>query len=188
MSLEHGILGYLSMKPLDGYDIKKLFQMSAAFFWPADQTQIYRTLKRLENDGMIEVSGIEQDAGPSKTLYTVTDKGREALHDWLLNPSQSDFITRQSFLMQLFFSGTLSREERLEFIDAQTEQNNSLQEKLNNNYIENASAFAETAGLSKDDPRYLSAVWAHRWGVLNCETYTKLLTEIKAEILAGTES
>jgi DNA-binding PadR family transcriptional regulator len=48
MSLEHGILGYLSMKPLAGYDIKKLFNMSAAFFWPADQAQIYRTLKKLK--------------------------------------------------------------------------------------------------------------------------------------------
>lgn len=188
MSLEHGILGYLSMKPMSGYDLKKLFHMSAAFFWPADQAQVYQTLKRLKNDGMIEVSGTEQDAGPSKTLYAVTDKGREALHDWLLNPSQSDFITRQPFLMQLFLSGALSREELLEFIDAQIELNNSLHEKLSENYIKNESAFAETAGLSKDDPRYLSAVWAHRWGVLNCETYTKLLTEIKAEILAGTKS
>lgn len=90
--------------------------------------------------------------------------------------------------MQLFFSGALSREELLEFIDAHAELNNSLHEKLNKNYIENASVFAATVGLSKDDPRYLSAVWAHRWGVLNCQTYTKLLTEIKAEILAGTKS
>jgi hypothetical protein len=63
-----------------------------------------------------------------------------------------------------------------------------LQEKLSENYIENESTFAETAELSKKDPRFLSAVWAHRWGVLNCETYTKLLTEIKAEIQAGMES
>ena len=49
MSLNNGILGFLSMKPLSGYDIKKLFNMSAAFFWPADQAQIYRTLKSLES-------------------------------------------------------------------------------------------------------------------------------------------
>lgn len=39
MSLGNGIQG------LSGYDIKKLFNMSAAYFWPADQTQIYRTLR-----------------------------------------------------------------------------------------------------------------------------------------------
>lgn len=184
MSLNNGILGFLSMKPMSGYDIKKLFNMSAAYFWPADQAQIYRTLKSLESDGLIEVSGFEQNAGPSKTLYKITERGREAMRSWLLNPKLSDFVARLPFLVQLFFSGALNREELLEFIDAQVELNNSLHEKLNENYIENESAFAKTAGLSKDDPRYLSAVWACRWGVLSCETYTKLLTEIKTEILS----
>lgn len=185
MSLNNGILGFLSMKPMSGYDIKKLFNMSAAYFWPADQAQIYRTLKSLKSDGLIEVSGLEQNAGPSKTLYTITERGRETLRSWLLNTKLSDFITHLPFLVQLFFSGALNREELLEFIDAQLEQNNSLLEKLHENYIENKCAFAETAGLSKDDPRFLSAVWACRWGVLSCETYTTLLNEIKAEILAG---
>ena len=187
MSLENGILGYLSMKPLSGYDIKKLFNMSAAFFWPADQTQIYRTLKSLESDGLIEVSSLEQNAGPSKTLYTITERGRKVMRSWLLNPKLSDFVARLPFLVELFFSGALNREELLDFLDTQTELNNTLHEKLSENYIENKSAFAETAGLSKDDPRYLSAVWACRWGVLSCETYTKLLTEIKTEILEGTD-
>ena len=134
------------------------------------------------------MSGFEQNAGPSKTLYTITEQGREIMRSWLLNPKPSDFVARLPFLVQLFFSGALSREELLEFIDAQVELNNSLHKKLSENYIENESAFAETAGLDKDDPRYLSAVWACRWGVLSCETYTKLLTEIKAEILTGTDS
>jgi DNA-binding PadR family transcriptional regulator len=188
MSLENGILGYLSMKPMSGYDIKKLFDMSAAYFWPADQAQIYRTLKKLNAGGMIEVSGVEQDSGPSKTLYAITKRGREEMRSWLLNPELSDFVARLPFLVQLFFSGALNREELLKFIDTQVELNNCLHKMLSENFIENGNAFAETAGLSKDDPRYLSAVWAYRWGVLSCETYTKLLTEIKAEIPAGTDS
>ena len=54
LSLENGMLGFLSIKPLSGYDIKKLFDMSTAYFWPADQTQIYRTLKKLVKDGLVE--------------------------------------------------------------------------------------------------------------------------------------
>ncbi len=54
MSLETGILGFLSMKPLSGYDLKRLFNMSAAYFWPADQAQIYRTLKKLTDHGLPE--------------------------------------------------------------------------------------------------------------------------------------
>ena len=47
MSLENGILGFLAIRPLSGYDLKKLFAYSASFFWPADQAQIYRALKKL---------------------------------------------------------------------------------------------------------------------------------------------
>lgn len=71
------------MKPMPGYDIKKLFNMSAAFFWPADEAQIYRKQKKLESGGLIEVSGFEQGAGPSKTLYAISERGRETLRNWL---------------------------------------------------------------------------------------------------------
>lgn len=176
------------MKPMSGYDIKKLFNMSAAYFWPADQAQIYRTLKKLESGGLIEVSGFEQGAGPSKTLYAISERGRETLKSWLLNPKQSDFITHQPFLMQLFFSGVLSREKLMEFIDKQLEKNNELTQELRENYIKNNGTFAETAQLGKDDPRYMSAVQTHRWGVFICEAYSKMLEDIRADILSDEDN
>lgn len=183
MSLENGILGYISQKPLSGYDIKRLFDMSATYFWPADQAQIYRTLKNLEENGLIKVMGIVQDAGPSKKLYNITEMGRNQLHDWLMSQNQSDYAVRKPFLMQLFFSGELSREEQLVFIDAQFEQTQALIEKLNENYIDNKDSFAEIAGLKKEDFRYGSAIWTYKWGVLSCETYLMFLKSIKVEIL-----
>lgn len=184
MSLENGILGYLSQKPLSGYDIKKIFNMSAAYFWPADQAQIYRTLKNLEDDGMIEIRGVMKDAGPSKKLYMITEMGRKKLHDWLMSQKQSDYVIRRPFLMQLFFSGELSREEQLVFINAQFEQTRALIKRLNENYIENKNSFAQIAGLKKEDPRFSSAMWAHKWGILSCETYLMFLKSIRAELLA----
>ena len=47
MSLEFAILGFLSYHPSTGYDLKKMFDVSIRHFWPADQSQIYRTLARL---------------------------------------------------------------------------------------------------------------------------------------------
>lgn len=61
MSLECGILGYLSIKALSGYDLKNLFDMSAAYFWPADQAQIYRSLKKLVDAGSIELKDTPMD-------------------------------------------------------------------------------------------------------------------------------
>ena len=57
MSLEHAILGFLQYKPMSGYDLKKIFDTSVRHFWPADQSQIYRTLTRLADKGWAEQEG-----------------------------------------------------------------------------------------------------------------------------------
>ena len=44
MSLKHAVLGFLSIAPMTGYDLRKHMEESVAHFWPADQAQIYRTL------------------------------------------------------------------------------------------------------------------------------------------------
>ena len=54
MSLEYAILGFLNYRPLSGYDLKKVFDNSVRHFWPADQSQIYRTLARLAEQGYVE--------------------------------------------------------------------------------------------------------------------------------------
>ncbi len=51
MSLEFAILGFLNYHPYTGYDLKKIFDSSIRHFWPADQSQIYRTLTRLTEQG-----------------------------------------------------------------------------------------------------------------------------------------
>ncbi len=77
--------------------------------------------------------------------------------------------------------GVLNREQLLTLINAQLEQTNSLLKKLRENYIRSKTVFAETAGLGKDDPRYLSATWTRRWCVLNCEAYSKFVEDIRPE-------
>lgn len=182
MSLENGILGYLSMKPLTGYDIKKLFNLSAAFFWPADQAQIYRSLRSLLEDGLVEQKA--QEANDRRKEYSITDKGRETLHNWLLDVTMSDFVQRSPVTLQLFFSGALSREEQLAFLDKQIEINHNFVHKLKENYEENGPTFASTVELDDPDRRLESATYACRWGILRGEAYGKLLEEIKVEILS----
>lgn len=182
MSLENGILGFLSIKPMSGYDLKKLFDFSAAFFWPADQAQIYRALKKLVKDGSAEMRGPEHGKTVERKVYAITDKGRKDLHDWITNPKGSDLISRLPFLMQLFFSSSLSREEQLAFLNAQQKENNGLLQRLRGNFEKNGEDFIRTAELSPDDPRLESAVYAHRWGILRGEAYGKFLKEIEEEI------
>lgn len=112
MSLDHAILGFLQYKPLSGYDLKTAFDMSVRHFWPADQSQIYRTLARLADGGLTEVEIIEQDERPDRKVYHITDDGRAELHRWLTTelPSKGERIAA---LVQIFFAGQLTDAEIL---------------------------------------------------------------------------
>jgi len=113
MSLEHAILGFLQYGPSSGYDLKGVFDMSVQHFWPADQSQIYRTLARLSEAGWAEKEVVEQDDRPDRKVYHITEAGREELRRWLASPLEMKG-GRNPLLVQVFFSGMLTDEEILD--------------------------------------------------------------------------
>ena len=112
MSLEYAILGFLNYLPLSGYDLKKIFDTSVQHFWPADQSQIYRTLARLTEQGFIEMEVIHQEEHPDRKVYHITPPGREQLQGWLKATPPAE-PNRSAALIQVFFCGQLSDEEIL---------------------------------------------------------------------------
>jgi len=113
MTLEYAILGFLNYQPLTGYDLKKVFDRSVSHFWHADQSQIYRTLTRLTEEGAVKMGVIEQTDRPDRKVYSITPDGRGRLLDWLIQPfPQED--TRSKPLVQMFFSGQISDDRMLE--------------------------------------------------------------------------
>jgi len=112
MSLEYAILGFLNYHPYTGYDLKKIFDTSIRHFWPADQSQIYRTLSRLTENGWAEMEKVPQEDRPDRKVYTITNAGRAELHNWLINPPPMS-EPRSAPLIQVFFSGQLTNEEIL---------------------------------------------------------------------------
>lgn len=112
MSLEFAVLGFLNYQPYTGYDLKKIFDNSIRHFWPADQSQIYRTLARLTDLGYVEMEKVQQDDRPDRKVYHITDTGRVELVKWLSgNPPMGE--PRSAALIQVFFAGQLSDEDIL---------------------------------------------------------------------------
>jgi PadR family transcriptional regulator, regulatory protein AphA len=112
MSLDYAILGFLNYHPYTGYDLKKIFDTSIRHFWPADQSQIYRTLSRLTESGWAEMEKISQDDRPDRKVYHITEAGRAELRSWLVGtPPLGE--PRSAPLIQVFFSGQLSNDEVL---------------------------------------------------------------------------
>lgn len=82
MSLDRILLGILR-EPASGYDIKQRFEDVFNHFWYADLAQIYRSLQRLEKNGLLQSRREPSGRGPERKVYRRTAKGRRALLEWL---------------------------------------------------------------------------------------------------------
>jgi len=120
MSLEHAILGFINYKPFSGYDLKKLFDRSVHHFWPADQSQIYRTLSRLSERGWALMEVVAQENRPSRKVFQITEEGKLELRRWLSVPLPPEEC-RSANLIQVFFAGQLEDEQILTIFQHQAE-------------------------------------------------------------------
>ncbi|MGM9463005.1 PadR family transcriptional regulator [Streptomyces murinus] len=92
MALEHAILVSLLEKPGSGYELARRFERSIGYFWTATHQQIYRVLKRMENDGWVDARDVPQQGRPDKKEYSVADLGRAALSSWLHDPIEPESV------------------------------------------------------------------------------------------------
>jgi len=99
---KYAILGILSLGPISGYDIKKVFQRSVANFWNESYGQIYPLLRTLVAEGFATKSIKKQFGKPDRHTYALTDKGFEELQQWLIEPVK-DQIGRIEIALKLFF-------------------------------------------------------------------------------------
>jgi PadR family transcriptional regulator, regulatory protein AphA len=122
------ILGMLPLGKRTGYDIKQLVDKSTRHFWAASYGQIYPELRRLEEQGL--VSGRPEPSGArARTVFDLTDAGREALEAWLRSTVEPVYEVRDESMLKMFFSDSLP-EQRIEHIRAMREQHERKLEQL----------------------------------------------------------
>lgn len=113
---KYAIMGMLSMKPVSGYDIKKRFEKSLSYFWNESYGQIYPILKKLAEQGLA-IRSIEKQTGkPDRHVYALTNKGREALQDWMVQPVDPQ-IGRHEILLKLFFGQHVSLADNIRQVE-----------------------------------------------------------------------
>ncbi|TAK73072.1 MAG: PadR family transcriptional regulator, partial [Dehalococcoidia bacterium] len=102
MSLKHALLGILSLEPMTGYEVKRFFDSSVQHFWNAELSQIYPTLKSLEESGFVDMRVEVQQNRPNRKIYAITDDGRAEFERWFRAP-QPPADLRDPFLIKVFF-------------------------------------------------------------------------------------
>lgn len=99
------ILGFLSLSPRNGYQLRAAVQRSVGSFWGVSYGQLYPQLKTLAQAGLIEETDSPEPAGTTTrhTCWRLTDTGAGALREWLREPAAPTQI-RDEGLVKLLFS------------------------------------------------------------------------------------
>jgi DNA-binding PadR family transcriptional regulator len=110
LSVRNAILGLLAQKPRHGYELHSAFStVVGGAAWDVKPAQIYTTLERLEESGLVETkSDLGEGREPDRRIYAITRDGREALKDWF-NDSVATEHQRDEFYVKLMV-GLLSGE------------------------------------------------------------------------------
>ena len=159
MSLRHALLGLLTQRPMTGYELKQFFDSSVQHFWNAELSQIYPTLKGLEENGFVEKHVEVQDARPNRKVYEITEGGREEFLRWVRAP-QPPADLRDPFMIKVFFGTEVPVEDMLVLMRRQMEEHQKV------------LAFSETVLLSRinEAARHEKFSRAHQlWWTLTLE-------------------
>jgi DNA-binding PadR family transcriptional regulator len=124
------VMGILLKKPMNPYELTKLAEMSVIQDWfPPTAQSIYTTVRNLHQKGLIEGEIISEEKLPPKTVYTLTDVGKQVFSTELLEGLESYFPEASDFGIALFHIGTLNKEEALLHSKHRLEKLEALYEK-----------------------------------------------------------
>ena len=107
--LKYILLGFLNYQPMTGYDLKRLVDGSTAHFWHAYHSQIYTTLRKMEQDGLVTSVIDDSDEKLERRIYDITELGKSKFKQWLGKSLTELPPTKDALLVRLFFSGSRDR-------------------------------------------------------------------------------
>ena len=96
------LLGFLSWGPMSGYDLRGLIEGSIANFWSEGFGRIYPMLAQLAEEGLALRTETHSEGGRPRHVYEITPAGRQALREWLQEPTVLR-PPRDERLLKLFF-------------------------------------------------------------------------------------
>lgn len=81
----YAVLTQLGVRPWSTYELAQQRIRYLRYVWPAAESAIYREAKRLASMGLIQ--GEKEYTGKrARTVYSITEAGKEALREWLGTP------------------------------------------------------------------------------------------------------
>ncbi|GAB3611990.1 PadR family transcriptional regulator [Humibacter ginsengisoli] len=160
------ILRHLSRRPAHGYELRKRIEETTGIV--INNNSLYPALKRFVEAGAVEVTVEQHESKPPRHVYTLTDVGRELLHDLLSELPAAQAGDDLEFLTRLGQFAFLDAAERAAIIDVRSAALEALRERL-----------AALEGRTSDE-FWSSAVVAHLREQIESEL--RWLKRLRAEV------
>jgi DNA-binding PadR family transcriptional regulator len=95
------ILGHLALRDWSTYELAQQLKRSTRHYWPRAESKIYEEPKKLVAHGLATATREHTGRRP-RTVYKITDKGRDALARWLEEPTQPPLVEFEGIVKVLF--------------------------------------------------------------------------------------
>lgn len=105
-AVQYAVLGLISAREagIHGYRLKNDFDALYGDFWALTYGHMYRTLGRLEREGLIEGTDESHTGRPNRRVFRITALGRTRLDAWLVHlPDVEPRLPRDELSIRLLF-------------------------------------------------------------------------------------
>jgi DNA-binding PadR family transcriptional regulator len=148
------ILGLLRERPLYGYELKHIIEERMGDWTNIAFGSVYYALDKLQDDGFVEQVATEKEGGrPSRTVYQITEAGREEFPHLLREVWGEVERHYYTFDIGLTFMEALPLEEIKGYLRGRLSQLESILQYLD--------AHEEKQLAREEVPRLAAAVFAH---------------------------
>jgi DNA-binding PadR family transcriptional regulator len=95
------LLGLLAGRARHGYELKASFEELFGGTWPLNPGQVYMTLAKLEDEGLVRSEVVAQELLPDRRVYSITEDGRAELKSWTTEPSDGPIRIRDEMVAKV---------------------------------------------------------------------------------------
>ncbi|MGZ4559270.1 MAG: PadR family transcriptional regulator [Mycobacteriaceae bacterium] len=115
----YALLGLLAIRRWSSYELTQQMDRSLGRVWPRATSKLYEEPKKLVAHGLAR-SSTEQVGRRKRTLYSITEEGRQALATWLQYPGEGPVLEFEQ-LLKVFFAENGTRADALATLAAAQE-------------------------------------------------------------------
>ena len=106
-SIQAELLLLLGQRPSHGYELIQRLNEADFKSGEADAATVYRNLRRMDKDGLINSHWEVGESGPGRRLYKLTQQGEESLKVW------AQYIAQQKAKLEIFLQAYFQFEKSL---------------------------------------------------------------------------